>query len=220
MITVSDTGIGMSADATVQAVEPFYTTKEVGKGSGLGLSMVYDFTQQSDGGFRITSELGKGTSVLILLPEYDPAVHDEHEQEVPLALPRGSETILVVEDGVRLRKLAKRSLESLGYQVREAKHAAEAVSILSGDYTTDLLFSDIVMPGSMNGRGLASWVLANRPQVKVLLTSGFDKNGSTKHLMSVGNIPFLEKPYTKVQLARKVRAVLDAEQVVGTSTSN
>ena len=220
VITVSDTGIGMSADATAQAVEPFYTTKEVGKGSGLGLSMVYDFTQQSGGGFTIMSELGKGTSASILLPEYDPTVHDDYDQKVIEALPRGSETILVVEDGVRLRKLAKRSLESLGYQVREAKHAAEAVSILSGDYTTDLLFSDIVMPGSMNGRGLASWVLANRPQVKVLLTSGFDKNGSNKHLMSVGNIPFLEKPYTKVQLARKVRAVLDAKQVLGTSTSN
>lgn len=217
MISVSDTGIGMSADDTMRAIEPFYTTKEIGKGSGLGLSMVYDFSQQSGGGFRIRSKLGKGTSVSILLPEYDPNVHDDHEQAAPEALPRGSETILVVEDGVRLRKLAKRSLKSLGYQVREAENAAEALSMLSGDSTTDLLFSDIAMPGSMNGRGLATWALTNRPGLKILLTTGFDKDGSSKDLVNVGDIPLLEKPYTKEQLATKVRAVLDAERVVGSS---
>lgn len=219
MITVSDTGIGMPADDTVRAVEPFYTTKEVGKGSGLGLSMVYDFTKQSGGGLRISSELGKGTSVSILLPESDPNVHDDYDHKAPEVLPRGSETVLVVEDGNRLRKLAKRSLESLGYQVLEAENAAEAVKILSVEPTTDLLFSDIVMPGSMNGRELATWALTNRPGLKILLTTGFDKDGNSKNLLNIGDIPLLEKPYTKEQLATKVRAVLDAEKVVGNRAS-
>ena len=209
LITVSDTGIGISSEDVARVIEPFYTTKAPGQGSGLGLSMVYDFTKQSGGGLKITSEPGKGTSVSILLPETAPTVEVDGEQESPGDLPLGYETILVVEDGARVRKLAGRNLTNLGYHVLEAENAVEAIKILSSESAVDLLFSDIFMPGPMNGRELADWTLANRPGLKVLLTTGFEQEVKGERQVNTDGLPLLKKPYTKEGLAQAVRTALD-----------
>jgi len=208
-VRVSDTGIGMTPEHAGRAVEPFFTTKPHGQGSGLGLSMVYGFVRQSGGELRFSSELGKGTTVSMLMPAAMPASENVNRPQARGALLRGTETVLVLEDQPKVRKFAKRSLKSLGYRVLGAKNAEAAIQVLEAEPAVDLVFSDIVLPGTMNGREMARWVAENRPGLKVLLTTGFSKETDADSPADAGDFPLLKKPYSIERLAEMVRFVLD-----------
>jgi len=212
MITVTDDGEGMPADVLERVFEPFYTTKDVGKGSGLGLSMVYGFVKQSNGHVSIYSEPGLGTTVRLYLPagtsaldDAERAAHDEDE-----ALARGTETVLVVEDDPFVRAYAVSCLESLGYRALTASDAHEALARLERGELPDALFSDVVMPGGLDGRTLARRAQGIHPQMRVLLTSGYAVEAIASHGRLDPEIPFLSKPYRRPELARALRQVLDA----------
>ncbi len=211
MITVKDTGEGMTHETMTHAIEPFFTTKEVGKGSGLGLSMVYGFAQQSGGNLRMSSVLGAGTTMVLCLPELMSEIPEKeliYDNQPP---PTGTGNILVVEDDSRVRRLAVRSLKRLGYKVQEAGDGKEAQKILQGEIgqTIDLLFTDLVMPGGMHGHELATWAIENLPGISVLLTTGFSK-GIEKDGAEMEAFPVIRKPYTEEILARQVHAILTA----------
>jgi PAS domain S-box-containing protein len=210
IITVRDSGIGMSPEDAVHAIEPFFTTKERGKGSGLGLSMVYGFAKQSGGSLLLRSVLGEGTTVSLLLPEAAPGIQDNDRDQTPKNQPGGSETILLVEDESQVRNVAKRILPGLGYKVIEVENAAAARKVCEEEVALDLLFSDIVMPGDMNGRELARWASQRYSGLKVLLTTGVTSDEETGELPTKhGRFPVLRKPYMKAELAAALRAVLD-----------
>ncbi|MBR0953818.1 hybrid sensor histidine kinase/response regulator [Bradyrhizobium canariense] len=208
VIAVTDNGSGMPKRVLERAFEPFFTTKEVGKGSGLGLSMVYGFAKQSNGHVTIYSEPSLGTTVRIYLPSVMVKT-----QGAPLAVEReavqsGSETVLVVEDDPFVRSYAVMSLESLGYQVISAVDGKEALQKLAAAPHVDLLFTDIVMPGGVNGWELAGLARKAKPDLRVLLTSGY----ALETLAANGHIRqgalILEKPYRKAELARLLREAL------------
>jgi PAS domain S-box-containing protein len=209
-IAVTDTGSGMPKRVLERAFEPFFTTKEVGKGSGLGLSMVYGFAKQSGGHVTIYSEPGLGTTVRIYLP----AVLAK-TRSAPMAVEKevvqiGSEMVLVVEDDPFVRSYAVMSLESLGYKVISAVDGKEALQTLGAAPHVDLLFTDVVMPGGVNGWELAGLARKERPELRVLLTSGYalETLAANGHLRQGALI--LEKPYRKAELARLVREALAA----------
>jgi PAS domain S-box-containing protein len=212
MIAVSDTGLGMPADVVAHAFEPFYTTKDVGKGTGLGLSMVYGFVKQSGGHVRIYSEVGIGTTVRLYLPR---AERDAACAVAPPPSPRelagGHETILLVEDDPLVRAHTETQLRALGYEVVTAEHAKAAIDLVDRGCTPDLLFTDMVMPGGLNGQELALRLRQRWPDLRVLYTSGyahgaFDSAGQDP----AGGAPMLAKPFRRRDLAAKVREVLDA----------
>ena len=210
VIAVTDNGTGMPKRVLEHAFEPFFTTKEVGKGSGLGLSMVYGFAKQSNGHVTIYSEPGLGTTVRIYLP-----AALAKTQDVPLAVEKetvqsGSETVLVVEDDPFVRSYAVMSLEGLGYKVISAVDGKEALQTLASAPHVDLLFTDVVMPGGVNGWELAGLARRERPELHVLLTSGYalETLAANGHLRQGALI--LEKPYRKAELARLVREALAA----------
>jgi PAS domain S-box-containing protein len=208
LIAVSDTGSGIAPENLARVFDPFFTTKEVGKGTGLGLSMVYGFVKQSKGHIKIYSELGHGTTVKLYLPKSGPASEQESVSADSIVDLRGSELVLLVEDDHSLREFARSQLVSLGYRVLEASHGRQALSILSERADIDLLLTDIVMPGGMNGRELGLEALKLRPGLKVLYCSGYaDKAVLNDELLS-RNAQFLSKPYTWKELARKIRGVL------------
>ncbi|MGA2792596.1 MAG: PAS domain S-box protein [Roseiarcus sp.] len=213
LISVTDTGTGMPPEVRQRAFEPFFTTKPAGAGTGLGLSMVYGFVRQSGGYVQLYSEPGQGTSLRIFLPSASPAQEKRepsaHEAD-SAPLPRGSETILVVEDDPRVRRVAIARLRSLGYQVIEAAKGAAALAILSKHPEIAMIFTDVVMPGGMSGDELAQAALAVRPDVKILLTSGYAEPAVASQGLSAG--AWLKKPYTAAELARKIRSILDAPQ--------
>ncbi|WP_176248301.1 PAS domain-containing protein [Sulfitobacter sp. HGT1] len=201
-ISVSDTGVGMSADVKEKAITPYFTTKEEGKGSGLGLSSVYGFAAQSSGFVRIDSSQGIGTTVAIWLPRASsPATASKVETSVN-NLPLGQrELILLVEDDDRLRRITHKRLVELGYEVIEASTATQAIGHLEGNAPVTLVFSDIKMPGGMSGYDLARWVLENRAGTGVLLTSGY--NDFAKE--GLQDVELLAKPYTLPKLADALR---------------
>jgi PAS domain S-box-containing protein len=215
MVAVGDTGAGMAPDVLAHAFEPFFTTKEVGKGTGLGLSMVYGFVKQSDGHVRIYSEVGVGTVVRLYLPRSkEHAAAAPSPAAVSTELPMGTETILLVEDDALVRTYAAAQLRSLGYQVVAAENAQRAIEAVEQGCVPDLLFTDMIMPGGMNGRDLAEHLRQSRPGLKVLYTSGYahgaidgrpDSTGTVRHLLG--------KPYRRRGLATKVREVLDEQAV-------
>ncbi len=208
MISVSDTGSGMDADTLARAFEPFFTTKEVGKGTGLGLSMVYGFVQQSGGHIRITSEVGQGTTVKMYFPRVEGrAVEEDGAPEA--AAVSGRETILVVEDDALVRAHVARQLTDLGYRVLTAPDGQAAIGILRYNPEIDLLFTDVVMPGGMNGRQLATEVRALRPDLPVLFTSGYPENAIVTQGRLEPGLHILVKPYRKRELMTKVRELLD-----------
>lgn len=214
MIAVSDTGTGMTPEIMSRAFEPFFTTKEVGKGSGLGLSMVYGFVKQSGGHLKIYSEFGHGTSVKIYLPKGAtqsdapaPAIETE-------AVPGGVESVLVVEDDPLVRSYVSEQLRDLGYRVTEAADGRIALEALRRGVGFDLLFTDVVMPGGMNGRQLADQARLLSPRVKVLFTSGYTENAIVHHGKLDAGVHLLNKPYRKAELARAVRRRLDEPQIV------
>jgi PAS domain S-box-containing protein len=209
MIAITDDGHGMPAEVLSRVFEPFYTTKEVGKGSGLGLSMVYGFVKQSNGHVAIYSEPGLGTTVRIYLPSTSmPVTKSPHlAPEIPAAQ-LGQETVLVAEDDPFVRTYAVTCLESFGYRVIEAVDGRDALNKLAGGVSADLLFTDVVMPGGINGWELAETARRMQPELKVLLTSGY----ALEALAERGRLPVgavvLNKPYRKADLAKRVREAL------------
>ncbi|RYZ05270.1 MAG: PAS domain S-box protein [Myxococcales bacterium] len=205
---VTDTGLGMDAATRTRIFEPFFTTKELGKGTGLGLSTVLGIVQQSGGGIWVYSEEGHGTTFKVYLPRVD-AELDVRPSVRPTADLLGSETVLLVEDEPGVREVARRVLERAGYQVLVVESPLEA--LLVGDtYPAEiqLLVTDVVMP-KLSGADLAARLLEKRPSIKVLYMSGYTDRGIVSSGVLDGSVPFLQKPFTSEQLARKVRQVLD-----------
>ncbi len=210
VVAVSDTGVGIAPELISRVVEPFFTTKEKGKGTGLGLSMVYGFAKQSRGHVSIYSEPGQGTTVKMYLPRVL-AAEQLHDVSRPReALTAGSGTILLVEDDELVRRYAASQLVSLGYQVIEASDGPSALRIVEKDAgrRIDLLFTDVVMPGGMNGRVLADAVRALRPELPVLFTSGYTENAIVHHGRLDAGVQLLGKPYRRAELARRVSQML------------
>ncbi|TYL84856.1 PAS domain S-box protein [Bradyrhizobium cytisi] len=208
MIAVSDTGSGIPADLIERVFDPFFTTKEVGKGTGLGLSMVFGFVKQSGGHIKIYSEEGHGTSVKIYLPRSTGVQETEYESLQNVPITGGNERILVVEDDALVRQYVMTQVKSLGYTALEAANAAEALAIIDADKDVDLLFTDIIMPGNMNGRQLADEAARRRPDLKTLFTSGYTENAIVHHGRLDSGVLLLAKPYRKSELAKMLRTAL------------
>lgn len=209
MIAVSDNGCGMPPEIRDRAFEPFFTTKETGRGSGLGLSMVWGFVQQSDGHARIYSEPGEGTSVKLYFPAQSSPEMQGTDVAAPVGLVGGTERILVVEDDDMVRSHVATQLGALGYKIRQAASGAEALEVMDAGWIPDLLFTDVVMPGGMNGRELADVALRRRPDLRVLFTSGYTEDAIVHQGRLDPGVNLLGKPYRRVDLAEKVRRVLD-----------
>ncbi|TAL87455.1 MAG: PAS domain-containing sensor histidine kinase [Rhodanobacter sp.] len=206
VVSITDTGTGMSPDMLTKVFEPFFTTKEIGKGTGLGLSQVYGFARQSGGFVSIASVLGQGTTVSILLPraieQTRPRADDSLQEEV-----RGSGTVLVVEDDHDVRQIAGSMLRNLGYRVLEADKGRTALKMIEQHRSVDLVFSDVIMPGEMSGFDLARAIKAEHPRIPILLTSGY--TGQQGPLEAVhGDAKILRKPYSQIDLSIAVRAAL------------
>ncbi len=206
MIAVADTGLGMPPDVIDRAFEPFFTTKEVGKGSGLGLSMVYGFTKQSGGHVKIYSEVGYGTVVKLYLPRAG-EVADIVVEAGDGEMDRGAESILLVEDDELVREHVESQLLSLGYRVRSVGDGQEALIVLKQNADIDLLFTDVVMPGGINGRQLADEARKLRPGLPVLFTSGYTENAIVHHGRLDRGVHLINKPYRRQELAAKIRVV-------------
>lgn len=210
-ITVSDSGVGMSREALARVFDPFFTTKEVGKGSGLGLSMVHGFVKQSGGAIRIYSRPAEGTTVQIYLPR--------SEQQVERADPAGSnelahggtEAVLVVEDEDLVRDFVAAQVRALGYSVTTAANGPQALEVLKGSSAFDLLFTDIMMPGGINGRELADRARMLRPGLKVVFTSGYSDDVIMRDGRLEPDTHLLKKPYRKLELASTLRKALGKE---------
>jgi PAS domain S-box-containing protein len=209
LITVSDNGSGMPEEVRRRAFEPFFTTKPTGAGSGLGLSMVYGFVKQTGGHIQIYSEVGRGTSVRLFMPRAERSAGDAASKaaEANAQLAHGSETILLVEDDPRLRRVLGRRLRTLGYEVIEADNGAAAMAEVATRPEIALVFTDMVMPGGMTGLELADAALAVRPGVRILFTSGY----AAPEIARLGRQKgaWLKKPYTADELADKIRQVLE-----------
>jgi two-component system, cell cycle sensor histidine kinase and response regulator CckA len=211
LVAVSDSGHGMDAATRSRIFEPFFTTKPAGKGTGLGLAMVYGFLKQSDGHVEVYSEVGHGTTFKIYLPRAGEAALTARQAVEPLQLPRGTETVLLVEDEDAVRNLAKLVLSSGGYGVLEARDGEEALRIAAAHAgTIHLLVTDLVMP-RLAGRQLAEMLSRGRPALKILLMSGYADQVALPHGGAGANVAFLQKPFSPSVFARRVREVLDAQ---------
>ncbi|MGJ5204597.1 PAS domain S-box protein [Bradyrhizobium sp. HKCCYLR20261] len=208
MLAVSDTGCGIPPAYLEKVFDPFFSTKGIGKGTGLGLSMVFGFVKQSGGHIKIYSEVGHGTSIKLYLPRSTSAPVAETGQQVT-DLRGGDETILIVEDDPLVRQHVLAQVAALGYTTLAAANAAEALDVLERHPEIDLLFTDVIMPGSMNGRQLADAARGRRPSLKTLFTSGYTENAIVHHGRLDANVLLLAKPYRKQELARMIRIALD-----------
>ncbi|HEV2622993.1 MAG TPA: ATP-binding protein [Frateuria sp.] len=210
LIAVSDTGHGMDRTALQKAFEPFFTTKDVGKGTGLGLSQVYGFARQSGGHVRIYSELGHGTTVKLYLPRcLDSRSVDTVAPQMENLAPRGSETVLLVEDHDDLLAYSASVLRELGYRVLAAPNAEVGMALLRREPEIDLLFTDVVLPGGVDGRQLAEEAGRYRPGLRVLFTSGYARNAILRDGRLDAGMDLLPKPFTGQALAARIRAALD-----------
>ncbi|HEX2885317.1 PAS domain S-box protein [Vineibacter terrae] len=207
-IRVVDTGRGMSADIMSRAIEPFFTTKPAGKGTGLGLSMVYGFVKQSGGHMTIDSRPGDGASVCLLLPQAGGADQPGATSVTTAERPRGSETILLVEDDPAVRGTVATLLGNLGYSVIEAASGRAALQIIAGSQPIDLLFTDVVMPGGIDGFQLIDEGRRLRPGLKVLCASGYAESAIERYGRPPPDIELLQKPFRSRELARRIRRVL------------
>ena len=208
MIAVSDTGTGMPPEVVARAFEPFFTTKETGKGTGLGLAMVHGFAKQSGGHASIYSEVGHGTTIRLYFPAAKSGVVAEVEAAKETGLPTGGETVLVVEDREDLRATAVAMLQRLGYRTLEAGTGAAALTILQGGAKVDLVFSDVVMPGSMSGLDLVHKMRVLGMKIPVLITSGYASPQVLRDQAQKLGLPMIGKPYGIADLAAKLRAAL------------
>jgi PAS domain S-box-containing protein len=210
LIAISDTGTGMEPDVAAKAFDPFYTTKGVGKGTGLGLSQVYGFVRQSGGHVKIYSEVGVGTSVKIYLPRYLGGAPPSGIESAKVGIEAGhsSEVIMVVEDDDRVRRMSVETLRELGYTVMEASRPGEAIRLIDSGQPVHLLFTDVVMP-EMSGRLLADRLLALKPDLKVLFTTGYTRNAIVHNGVLDAGTHLLPKPFSIDDLAAKVRSILD-----------
>lgn len=210
LVDVSDTGTGMPPEIAAQAFDPFFTTKGDGKGTGLGLSMVYGFVRQSNGHIRIDSAIGQGTSIKLYLPRTEDPVVEEPSH--PSSAVSGSERILVVEDSEDVRRAVVEMLKGWGYRVEAAEDPDVAAAMLEKDSAFDLLFTDIVMPGSITAVELAQLAQRLQPGIAVLLTSGFARGLIPDHTRS--GYPMIAKPYSSEALSAKLRSVLATRRPV------
>jgi len=212
LIEVSDTGTGITTDVLGRIFEPFFTTKPTGSGSGLGLSMVFGFVKQSGGNVDVYSEPGLGSTFRVYLPRAQ--VSDQPAETTPRRRPivGGDETILLVEDNEKLRQVAARQLRGLGDRVLEAETAEQALRIVSAGDRVDLLFTDVVMPGTIDGIGLAQLSRRLLPRPSVLLTSGFPTGRVPGQPPCPPEFRLLDKPYSLDELAHAVREILDARR--------
>ena len=207
MIAVTDTGCGMAGDILEHVFEPFFSTKDEGKGTGLGLSMVYGFVKQSGGHIKIYSEVGEGTTIKLYLPRALQS-EDQLADTAPMPTRGGSEAVLVVEDDEAVRETAVTLLRELGYRVFKARDAASGLSVIESGVAIDLLFTDVVMPGPMRSTELARKAKERLPDIAVLFTSGYTESAIVHGGRLDPGVELLGKPYTRQQLARKVRHVL------------
>ena len=204
-LTITDTGCGIADDILPKVFEPFFTTKRLDKGTGLGLSQVYGLTRQSGGTVTIATNLGNGTAVTLYLPRSHYPLSERGVTEGDT--PRGGEKVLLVEDNPEVQETAGMLLDQLGYRVFRAQSAAAALQLLQSGEAVDLVFSDIIMPGELDGMALARQVKEEYPDVAVLLTTGYAKAANTQE----ASFPILRKPYQLATLARAIREALDAE---------
>jgi CheY-like chemotaxis protein len=209
MLAVSDTGVGMDSETQVHLFEPFFTTKQPGKGTGLGLSTVYGIVKQSAGYIWADTEPSRGTTFRIYLPCVGGERAILSREETPL-IRGGSETILLVEDNASLRQLAREMLEGFGYTVLDSGRPSEAVRVAERHRgPIGLLVTDVVMP-EVNGQVLAKTLTAIRPGMKVLYTSGYSNHPTVERVELEAASPFLEKPFARDDLAKRVRDLLDS----------
>ncbi|KZD06193.1 hypothetical protein AUP43_11145 [Oceanibaculum pacificum] len=207
LIAVTDTGAGIPPDILRKVFDPFFTTKEKGKGTGLGLSMVYGFIKQSEGHVSIYSEVGHGTTVKLYLPKASQEV-DPAEPVGEIALEQGGETILMVEDNELVRSHVETRLRKLGYNILTASNGPEALAIFRDRPDIDLLFTDIIMPGGMNGKQLADEARRIKPNIRTLFTSGYTENAINHQGRLESRVYLLSKPYSYADLARMIRIAL------------
>jgi signal transduction histidine kinase len=207
-ISVTDTGVGMDPETLGHVFEPFFTTKPVGQGTGLGLSQVYGFVRQSAGHVRIDSQLGQGTTVEVYLPRLESPAQARDERPVSVKDLRGDETILVVEDHEDLRTYSLGVLREYGYHVLEAMDGPAALELLSGSTHIDLLLTDVMLPGGLDGRRVADEARRARPGLKVLFTSGYSRDAIISNGRLEPGVELLSKPFTSQALAERVRSIL------------
>lgn len=215
VVSVTDTGSGMPAEILHRVMEPFFTTKGEGKGTGLGLAMVYGFAKQSGGSVKIYSEVGHGTTVRMLFPAADGKPEEEPVPSPRAADRHGTETVLVVDDRPDVAATAALILEDFGYKVLVADGPKAALEILDAQDRIDLLFTDLIMPGGMNGVMLARAARDRQPKIKVLLTTGYAEASLERTDAGGSEFEVINKPYKRLDLARRVRRVLDGPTGVG-----
>jgi CheY-like chemotaxis protein len=216
MLAITDTGTGMSEGVKARVFEPFFSTKGIGQGTGLGLSTCYGIIKQSGGHISVYSEPARGTTFKIYLPQVEPPAEIPIERLDSPDLPRGMESILLVEDDPALREMAATLLRRLGYAVLTAGHGIEALSLCHQPNTgrIDLLFTDVVMP-HMSGKELADRVRVMYPQTKILFTSAYTENAIVHQGVLDPGVALLQKPFTPSALAHKLREVLDQAKAAG-----
>ncbi len=211
MLAVTDNGEGMPPDVRDRIFEPFFTTKPMGRGTGLGLAMVYGFVKQSNGHIQVYSELGYGTSIKLFLPYANEAAETVIESADDTSLPTGNERILVVEDDKLVGDYVTRQLATLGYSTCTADSAAAALKLIDEGEKFDLILTDIILPGGMNGRELAQEVARRRPEMKIVYTSGYSQDAIIHHGRLDSDVLLLSKPYRKAKLAQILRTALDTQ---------
>ncbi|WP_375456640.1 histidine kinase famiy protein [uncultured Methylobacterium sp.] len=214
-ISVTDSGTGMPPSVLARVMDPFFTTKEEGKGTGLGLSMVYGFAKQSGGAAQIESTLGRGTTVRLSFPATELVVAEAPKAATCAVERQGTETILIVDDREDVAELARTILRDFGYTTLVAGNGRAALDILDGNDRIDLIFTDLIMPGGMNGVMLAREARRRRPRLKVLLTTGYAEASLERTDAGGSEFDLLNKPYRRTDLVRRVRAVLDGPTGAG-----
>ncbi|MGX5773368.1 hybrid sensor histidine kinase/response regulator [Methylorubrum zatmanii] len=215
VVSVTDTGIGMPPEILARVMEPFFTTKGEGKGTGLGLAMVYGFAKQSGGSVKIYSEVGHGTTVRLLFPASDQKAEEEAKPSIRAADRHGTETVLVVDDRPDVAAVAGTILGDFGYKVLVVDSPRAAIEILDSEARIDVLFTDLIMPGGMNGVMLARAARERQPKIKVLLTTGYAEASLERTDAGGTEFEIINKPYKRMELARRVRRVIDGPTGVG-----
>jgi CheY-like chemotaxis protein len=215
MLSIGDTGVGMSEEVLNKMFEPFFTTKDIGKGTGLGLSTVYGIVKQSEGLIKVESKINIGTTFKLYFPSIPSVSSEETTEDIdPEQLPAGNETVLVVEDEEAVREMAVRILKQLGYDVYQARTGKDAQSVCDEiKKPFDLLISDIVMP-DINGMKLSEIIQQKLPEIKTLFMSGYIANSEVQQKIIDNGKPYLQKPFKPIDLAAKVRETIDGHVTI------